>query len=137
MKTLSAAHVVAVDLSPLEIPEDPRLTFLHGSIEDVDIVGALGGRKADLVLSDMAPKTSGQAFRDVALSLTLCELAFENAKMHLKPGGGFVVKVFMGEGFETYREMVRKAFTKHSLFRPLSTRKHSREIFITGQGFKG
>lgn len=136
LKAYSAARVVAVDLSPLQLPSDPRLTFLHGSIEHVDLAGALGGAKADVVLSDMAPKTSGQSFRDVALSIGLAELAFEMAKRHLKPGGNFAVKIFMGEGFEEYRAMVRKHFEEHSLLRPSSTRKHSREIFLSAKGFK-
>lgn len=135
LKALPKARIVAVDLSPLEV-EAPQLTFLHGSIEEVPLADTLGAEKADVVLSDMAPRTSGQVVRDVALSLGLAELALETAKEHLRPGGAFIVKVFMGAGFEEYRALMRKNFDKVTLLRPESTRKHSREIFMTGRGFQ-
>ena len=84
----------------------------------------------------MAPKTSGVAARDTALSFELASLALEVAKKHLKPGGNFVVKLFMGEDFELYRKQLRECFESVSLLRPDSTRKHSREIFFTGKGHK-
>jgi 23S rRNA (uridine2552-2'-O)-methyltransferase len=136
LKTLPQAKVVAVDLSPMEI-EHPNLTFLHGPIEEVPLSQAMNGQKADLVLSDMAPKTSGQASRDVALSVELASFALDVAKQHLKLGGHFVVKLFMGEGFEAYRDSLRTCFDKVSLLRPESTRKHSREIFFIAKGFRG
>lgn len=136
LKTLPNARVIAVDLSPLEV-EHPHLTFLHGAIEEVPLKEAMQGKLADLVLSDMAPKTSGQASRDVALSLDLQLFALEVAKQHLKPGGGFVAKLFMGEGFEEFRTQLRGSFEKVSLLRPESTRKHSREIFFIAKGFRG
>lgn len=133
LKALPTAEIVAVDLSPLEV-RAPKLTFLLGSIEEVSLENALGGRKADVVLSDMAPRTSGQSERDVALSLGLAELALGTAKKHLKPGGNFVAKLFMGSGFEEYRALLRESFETVSLLRPESTRKHSREIFLIGKG---
>jgi 23S rRNA (uridine2552-2'-O)-methyltransferase len=135
LKTLPGARIVAVDLSPLEV-RHPNLTFLHGAIEEVPLAEALEGKKADVVLSDMAPRTSGQAERDVALSLGLAEFALEMAKLHLKPGGAFVAKLFMGVGFEKFRAQLRGCFESVNMLRPESTRKHSREIFFVAKGFK-
>ena len=72
LKKLSKAEgkVIAVDISPIQV-QDPRLVFLHQSIEDVDLSPHVGGGKVDMVLSDMAPKTSGVHDRDVALSFEL------------------------------------------------------------------
>jgi len=131
-----AAKIIAVDLSPLQV-EDPRITFLQQSIEDIDFTVHLGSEKVDLVLSDMAPKTSGIHDSDVALSLELATTALITAQKFLKPGGHFVAKLFMGSGFEDYQRQVRMAFGQLRLIRPESTRKHSREIFFVGKNFKG
>ncbi len=135
LKVCPKAKVFAVDLSPLTFAH-PRLNFLQADINAVDFPAWLGVDRADVVLSDMAPKTSGIASRDTALSFELASLALDVAKKHLKPGGNFVAKLFMGEDFETYRKMLRETFEKVSLLRPDSTRKHSKEIFFTGKGFK-
>jgi 23S rRNA (uridine2552-2'-O)-methyltransferase len=136
LRACPKAHIFAVDLSPLEV-SSPRLTFVQADIETVDFAALLGPAKADVVLSDMAPKTSGIAARDTALSFELAQMALQVAKNHLKPGGHFVTKLFMGEDFENFRKMLREVFTSVSLLRPESTRKHSREIFFTAKGFKG
>lgn len=135
LKRLPNTRVIAVDLSPIEVSH-PNLTFLHGAIEEVPLSESMGSEKADVVLSDMAPKTSGQTDRDVALSFDLASFALEVAKQHLKPGGRFVAKLFMGNGFEEYRAVLREAFESVSLLRPESTRKHSREIFFIAKGFR-
>jgi 23S rRNA (uridine2552-2'-O)-methyltransferase len=128
--------IVAIDISPLGF-EDDRVIFLQESIETVDLVPHLGDKKADLVLSDMAPKTSGVHDRDVALSLELATLALEASKRFLKKGGHFVVKLFMGDGFEDYNKELKSLFGEVSLLRPESTRKHSREIYFIAKNFKG
>jgi len=127
--------VVAVDISPIQV-QDPRLIFLHQSIEDVDLTPHVGGGKVDMVLSDMAPKTSGVHDRDVALSFELASLAFNTCGKHLKHGGTFVVKLFMGDSFEEFNKLLKASFSQVRLLRPDSTRKHSREIFFIGKGFK-
>jgi len=127
--------VIAVDISPIQI-QDPRLIFLHQSIEDVDLTPHVGGGRVDMILSDMAPKTSGVHDRDVALSFELASLAFGTCEKHLKPGGTFVVKLFMGDSFEEFNKLLKSNFSQVRLLRPDSTRKHSREIFFIGKGFK-
>ena len=127
--------LIAVDLAPIRV-SDPRLTFFQQPIEDLNLLDILGEEKIDLVLSDMAPKTSGIHDRDVALSFELASIALESAKRHLKTGGSFVVKLFMGESFEEFQRLVRQSFTTVKLLRPESTRKHSREIFFIAKGYE-
>jgi 23S rRNA (uridine2552-2'-O)-methyltransferase len=127
--------VIAVDISPIQV-EDPRLLFLHQPIEEVDLSPHVGGGKVDMVLSDMAPKTSGVHDRDVALSFELASLAFHTCEKHLKAGGTFVVKLFMGDSFEEFNLLMKKNFSQVRLLRPDSTRKHSREIFFIGKGYR-
>lgn len=135
LQKLPQARIIAVDLSPLNV-SDPRVTFLQTSIETVDLAPILGSEMVDLVLSDMAPKTSGVHDRDVALSFELATLALETARRYLKKGGNFVVKLFMGDSFEEFHRTLKAEFQNLRLLRPESTRKHSREIFFTGKGFK-
>ncbi len=137
LRKLPEVKIIAVDLTAIQI-KDPRLTFIQGSIEEVDFSAPdlLAGAKADVVLSDMAPRTSGIHDRDVALSTELAELALQTARKHLKPNGNFAVKLFMGDTFEGYHAQLKLAFTSVRVIRPESTRKQSREIFLIGKGFK-
>lgn len=132
LKKMPHARVVAVDLSPIKV-EDPRLTKLEKPIEEVDFAGVFGNDQPDVVLSDMAPKTSGIHDRDVALSFELASLALTTAVQWLKPGGHFVAKLFMGDSFEEFDRELKKYFQEVKRLRPESTRKHSREIFFTGK----
>lgn len=135
LKKAPQAKIIAVDLSPINVTA-PNLTFFQKSIEEVNFAEVLGNQKADLVLSDMAPKTSGIHDRDVALSFELATLALDTAKAHLKKGGHFVAKLFMGESFEEYQRALKECFSAVKQLRPESTRKHSREIFFIGKGFR-
>lgn len=135
LKQLPNVKIIAVDISPLKI-QDPRLTIFHKSIEDVDFASALGTERPDVVLSDMAPKTSGIHDVDVAASYMLATLALDTAKLWLKPGGHFVAKLFMGDSFEEYDRSLKSLFKEVKRLRPESTRKQSREIFFIGKGLK-
>jgi 23S rRNA (uridine2552-2'-O)-methyltransferase len=91
----------------------------------------------DVIISDMAPKTTGIKFADQANSLELCERAFEVALKYLKKGGNFAVKIFEGGEINDYRNMIRPYFGKIKNFKPYSSRSESKEIFIVALGFKG
>lgn len=134
LRHVPAAKIWAVDINPLGF-DDGRVNFLQASIHDLDLPKWLGDMKIDVVLSDMAPKTTGVHETDVAGSLELALKAFQAATSCLKDGGHFVVKVFMGDGFESYRDFVKTRFDQVRLLRPDSTRKHSREIFVIGKSF--
>jgi 23S rRNA (uridine2552-2'-O)-methyltransferase len=136
LERVPQGKIIAIDLEPLRVSH-PNLHAIQASIDDVDLAPLMEGGKADLVLSDMAPKTSGIHDRDVLLSFELATTALNVAQKFLKPGGTFVVKLFMGESFEEYQKNVKALFGQVRLLRPESTRKHSREIFFVGKGFKG
>lgn len=91
----------------------------------------------DMVISDMAPKTTGHKFTDQARSMNLCEEALYVATLYLKPGGHFVVKIFQGPDDQQYRESLRDHFGKVKTFKPKSSRAESKEMFYVGLGFKG
>ena len=90
----------------------------------------------DLVISDMAPKTSGQRHADQYRSYELVMRALELTKTVLKPGGTFVAKIFQGAEFEDARNAVREVFDKVRIIRPKATRDESYEVFLVGLGFQ-
>jgi len=135
LRTLPQTRVIAIDLASIRV-SDPRLTAIEKPIEEVDFAGVLGADRPDVVLSDMAPKTTGIHDVDVAASYELATLALETAVKWLKPGGHFVAKLFMGDSFEEFDRALRNHFGEVKKLRPESTRKQSREIFFIGKGLK-
>ena len=131
-------RVIALDV--LEMPALPGVTFIRGDFHDVRIVEqlehALGGEKADLVLSDMAPNLSGIASSDQARALGLAELAFDFALKHLKPQGNFLVKTFQGSGFEGFLRAMRGRFAAVAVRKPEASRSRSSEVYLLGKGLK-
>lgn len=91
----------------------------------------------NLVISDMAPKTTGHKSTDHLRSIALCEEALAVAFVTLVKGGHFVVKVFQGSEEQAYREGLRSYFKTVKTFKPKSSRQESKEIFMVGVGFKG
>ncbi|MGD2024344.1 MAG: RlmE family RNA methyltransferase [Desulfobacterales bacterium] len=91
----------------------------------------------DVVLSDMAPATTGNKMVDATRSFQLCQAALKIAEMALKPGGSFLCKIFQGEEFEEFSESVREQFRTHRIFKPRSSRRESKEIYVLGTGYRG
>lgn len=91
----------------------------------------------DLVLSDMAPNTTGSRCTDQARSLALTLEALHVSCLYLKPGGTFVVKIFMGPDMQELLAPMRKAFGQVRSFKPKSSRAESKETFYVGIGFRG
>jgi len=139
-KVGSAGRVLAIDLQKVGL-KLPNVVFICGDLRDQNLEALFTEKQIpppfDLVLSDMAPKTTGIKFTDQARSLELCELAFATACRFLRPGGHFIVKLFHGGEFENFRTELRKAFDKVEVLRPKSTRKESKEVFLIGLGYKG
>lgn len=132
----SRGPLVGVDIQ--EVHGYPG-TFLHGSITEIPperLRAELGG-PADLVLSDMAPHTTGARLTDHVRQLELADLAFEAAVALLKPGGHFVVKVFDGEDAHAYCQRVNRRFQRTRRVKPEATREHSVEFFLLGLDFQG
>jgi 23S rRNA (uridine2552-2'-O)-methyltransferase len=94
---------------------------------------ALGGKAADLVLSDMAPNLSGIDSVDQARSVHLAELAFEFSCQYLRPGGDFAVKVFQGAGLGEFQRAVQGRFAKVYVRKPKASRDRSREVFVVAK----
>jgi 23S rRNA (uridine2552-2'-O)-methyltransferase len=94
----------------------------------------LGQTRFDVVLSDMAPATTGNRHVDEARSVGLCEAALHIAENTLIPGGSFVCKIFQGGDTSAFADAVKSRFERQTALRPKSTRKASREVFIIGLG---
>ena len=91
---------------------------------------------ADLVISDMAPKISGMEAVDIPRSYNLAELALDLARQVLKPGGGLLVKLFQGEGFDDYVGELKHDFKRVVMRKPKASRARSREIYAMATGYK-
>jgi len=134
-----AGRVIAVDL--LETAPIPGVAIVRGDFREETVVrrleDALEGRKLDLVVSDMAPNLSGVRATDQARSIHLCELALEFARVHLKPKGAFLIKVFQGAGYPEFLAAMRGAFIDVSSRKPGASRDDSKEMYLVGKGLKG
>ena len=129
-----SGHVVGIDLKDPEVALPPQAEIRTLDAFEVD-PSTLGG-PFDLVISDLAPKTSGQRHADQYRSYELVMRALELAKTVLQPGGTFVAKIFQGAEFEDARNAVREVFGKVRIIRPEATRAESYEVFLVGIGFR-
>ncbi|PXX93578.1 23S rRNA (uridine(2552)-2'-O)-methyltransferase RlmE [Marinobacter vulgaris] len=125
-----------LDMNPLAGVEFVQGDFTEQSVLD-ELLELMGDRRADVVISDMAPNMSGMAAVDIPNAMGLVELALDMSQQVLKPGGVFVAKVFQGEGFDTLLAEMRKSFTTVVSRKPDSSRARSREIYQVCKGFKG
>jgi 23S rRNA (uridine2552-2'-O)-methyltransferase len=138
-KTVGVSGVlVAIDL--LEMEPIPGATFVQADFTSAKglkaVEAALAGREADMVLSDMAPNMTGIAMTDQARSMELAELARDFARLHLKPDGAFLVKVFQGAGYDEYLKSLRENFRKVLVRKPESSRGESAEQYLLARGLK-
>ena len=133
-KVAPGGRVVAIDIEPMEPIKGVEV--VQGDIADTAVVAdlrrALGG-PADAVLSDLAPKLSGNRDRDQAVSMELAAMALEAALELLRPGGVFVTKLFQGAGFEEFVATARTGLRKARLRTPAASRKASRETYLVGR----
>ncbi len=131
--------VIASDILPMS--PIAGVDFVQGDFTEDEVFEALlellGDRRADVVISDMAPNMSGMAAVDIPKAMGLVELALDMAKRVLRPGGVFVAKVFQGEGFEALLADMRGSFDTVVSRKPDSSRARSREIYLVGKGFRG
>jgi 23S rRNA (uridine2552-2'-O)-methyltransferase len=122
--------VLAIDLKPLETAIPPNATFVLGDAFALDDPQLSAFAPYDVVLSDMAPNTTGNRLGDQTRSYELFMRALEVGGRLLKPGGAFVGKIFMGEDLPLARAEARKLFASERLIRPEGTRSVSYEIFV-------
>jgi 23S rRNA (uridine2552-2'-O)-methyltransferase len=128
--------VLAMDLKPIEIALPPNVTFFVGDALSLSNDDLKTYAPYDVVLSDMAPSTTGNRLGDQTRSFELFMRAADVAIALLKPGGTFVGKIFMGEDLPVARAHVKKHFESERLIRPEGTRQVSYELFCIGAGRK-
>ncbi len=136
--------MVALDILPMEaikgvtiIEGDFREDPVFDELMTVIASGENNSGKVDLVISDMAPNISGMGSVDMPRAYYLCELALDLARQVLKPGGGLLVKLFQGEGFEAYNKELKSSFSKVVMRKPRASRARSREVYALATGFLG
>jgi 23S rRNA (uridine2552-2'-O)-methyltransferase len=138
-KVGDSGQVFALDILPMN--PIAGVSFIQGDFREESVLNqllkAMGGQRADLVLSDMAPNISGMNAVDQPRAMYLVELALDLARQVLKPGGSFLVKVFQGEGFDEYLAQVRSSFSSVKTRKPDASRARSREVYLLAKGFKG
>jgi 23S rRNA (uridine2552-2'-O)-methyltransferase len=132
-----AARVVAVDL--LAVDPVAGAVMLQGDFTEPEVqqrlMEELGG-KADLVLSDMAPNTTGHAATDHLRIMALAEAALAFAIDALAEGGGFVAKVFQGGAEKAMLERLKRHFATVRHAKPPASRKESSELYVVATGFR-
>ena len=130
--------IIGLDILPMEPVAD--VLFIQGDFREEEVLDqldeVLAGRKADLVLSDMAPNLSGIPHADAARMEHLIDLAIEFSQLHLKPSGALLVKCFKDMGFTQILEKFREEFRTVKQVKPKASRDKSSEIFLLGRGLK-
>ena len=132
-----AAFVVGIDL--LAIDPIHGATLIQGDFHDPAMPARLAelmGGPADIVLSDMAPNTSGHAPTDHLRIMALAELALDFAMQVLTPGGTFVTKLFQGGSERTMLVTLKQRFTTVRHAKPPASRKDSSELYVVATGFR-
>ena len=127
-------RVIALDLLPMV--GIPGVEFIQGDFREDAILEQLeeilGGKPIDLVISDMAPNISGISSVDQPNAVYLTELAVDFSLKWLKPEGNFLVKVFIGSGFEEIVQIMRDSFEKVVTRKPKASRDRSTEVYMLG-----
>jgi 23S rRNA (uridine2552-2'-O)-methyltransferase len=123
------------------LPIDPiaGATLIQGDFHAAEtaqqLTTTLAGQSPDLVISDMAPNISGVSAVDQPRAMYLCELALDFCQQHLTPGGGMVIKLFQGEGFDAFLQTTRGCFRQIKLRKPDASRARSRELYLVAKDY--
>jgi 23S rRNA (uridine2552-2'-O)-methyltransferase len=129
-------RVLALDI--LDMPPIAGVEFIHGDFREPEALSRLqallGGARADLVLSDMAPNMTGVDTVDQARAMHLAELARDFADEYLKHGGDFLIKLFQGEGFDAYVLDIRRRYERLVIRKPAASRRRSNEVYALATG---
>ncbi len=135
-----AGLVVGIDLQEgkrINIAQAAEIIWFADDISAEDIVEKIQKIRKNfrVILSDIAPRTSGNKWVDQQQSLNLARRVLEITGQVLENGGNFYVKVFEGEDFKEFVDSVRKNFKTVKIVKPKSSRTESREVFVLGMGF--
>ena len=131
-------RMIALDILPMDAL--PDVTFIQGDFREQEVLDALyaelGDSAVNLVISDMAPNTSGVRSVDQAKSMYLVELALDFAQSRLATGGDFLTKIFHGPGFDTLLRSLKSQFLTVQTRKPEASRARSQETYLLARGFK-
>lgn len=130
--------LLGLDLTPISL-RLANCKFLVADLlkEDIQKISEEVGYEDaayDVVMSDMAPKTTGIKITDQVRSLELCEMALSIAERHLKKNGSFICKLFHSEDFKAYQLNLKSKFKRVEVLKPKATRQVSKEIFFIALG---
>ncbi|MHA2141173.1 MAG: RlmE family RNA methyltransferase [Candidatus Thorarchaeota archaeon] len=131
----SGLEIIAVDLNPMRPVE--RVTFIQGDILDsaiLDQIKAATRGSVDLVISDCAPKVSGNWDLDVFRQISLAEATLDIGMKLLDAEGKVLTKVFQGSGFQEFLQASRKKYRSVRLVKPAASRQSSAEIYLLAIG---
>jgi len=131
-----SGRVLAIDLQEIRQAFPPNVKVAQGDALTIETAALSEFAPYDVVLSDMAPNTSGSKIRDQAGSLELCLRALDVALALGKVGSHFVAKIFMSGDFQVARKLAGERYEKCQVIRPEGTRQQSTEVFIVGLGLK-
>ncbi|HQY64963.1 MAG TPA: RlmE family RNA methyltransferase, partial [Polyangiaceae bacterium] len=126
-------RVLAMDLKELNTQVPANVEFFIGDALSLETEALSRFAPYDVVVSDMAPNTTGNRLGDQTRSFDLFMRALAVAEALLKPGGAFVGKIFMGEDFVRARDEVKRLFAAERTIRPEGTRTSSYEVFVVGE----
>ena len=135
-RKMGAGRIVGVDLEPIR--EMEGATFLRGDVTEEEMLRRIEamGLAFDVVLSDLAPNTTGIKHVDQARSTGLSEAALEIATRSLRPGGDFVCKIFQGPDTNRFLQQVRRRFRFVKTTKPEASKKRSKEIYVVAKGLQ-
>jgi 23S rRNA (uridine2552-2'-O)-methyltransferase len=128
-------EVVGIDLTRPDRLSSPNFIFIQDDVLTIDsqwLIREVGPK--DIVMSDLAPQTTGIRWTDASRSMSLAKKALDIALVLLKEKGHFVCKLFEGDGLKAFRSEIITNFRKTHAFRPRATRKRSKEIYLVGMG---
>ncbi|OGL43749.1 MAG: hypothetical protein A2W05_05200 [Candidatus Schekmanbacteria bacterium RBG_16_38_10] len=131
--------VYGVDIEKVESFNKPNAEIIIADIsgtEGKELILNKAGGKLDVVISDIAPHTTGVKISDQTKSLELSKEAFRISKILLKESGNFLVKIFQGSDIKKFQEELKLNFREVKVTKPEATRKGSAEVYIVGKGFR-
>ncbi|MGA8203747.1 MAG: SAM-dependent methyltransferase [Woeseiaceae bacterium] len=131
-------RIVAIDLLPMD--GLPSVEFVQGDFREAETLERLreklGDRRADLVMSDMAPNITGNRAVDQPRSMHLAELALDVCGEVLAEGGDFVCKLFQGEGSDAFVAAAKARFSRVRVTKPDASRAGSREVYLVARNYR-
>lgn len=131
-----SGRVFGLDLQDYEGALPKHARFLCADLREELPADVQDASPYDVVMSDMAPATTGHRHLDMVRSYELAMIALSVAEQYLKPNGAFVAKIFQGEDYKEAKNRMARTFVETRTLRPKATRKESYEVFLFGRKIK-